>query len=455
MSRCRSVATCHSRTAANASPQQRPFFQRPEGTFFPSGRFFTRTGELFMSTPSSRSSSEMPCSASRRWGLAFMACLVASSVSFAQQDRTDPTLERSRLGAALAPHAPDTLRQFNASLVTLTSRASQAVVQIAITGYGPSVEQGDRSNVSHQRRIGSGVIVDSEGYILTNAHVIEGAQRIRVILPEPAGTSPLEMSAVGRRKVLDATLIGVHKESDIALLKVEARGLPVLPLAANRPVYPGEMVIAIGSPDGLQGSVTMGIVSSVWRQPDPNVPMVYIQTDAPINPRNSGGPLVDLDGYVIGLNTFILSKGGGSEGLGFAVPAPVVRFVYDSLRKYGFVQRAEIGVSAQEITPTLAAGLGLRRDWGVVVADMSAFGPAAAAGLRLQDIIDAVDDRPILGLPGFAAALYLHPADEDLKLQVLRGEQKISVVVPALRRKEERYDLADFIDPRNVIDGLG
>ena len=387
--------------------------------------------------------------------VASVSCLCASTLAFAQRDKTDRNIDTSRVSTA--QHAPDTLRQFNASLVTLTNRVSQAVVQITVTGYATAIEESDRSNisVSHQRKIGSGVIVDSEGYILTNAHVVEGAQRIRVVLPDPASTSPLEMSAVGKRKVLDATLIGAHKESDIALLKVEAHGLPVLPLAATRPAYPGELVIAIGSPDGLQGSVTMGIVSSVWRQPNPNVPMVYIQTDAPINPGNSGGPLIDLDGYVIGLNTFIVSKGGGSEGLGFAVPARIVRFVYDNLRKYGFVQRAEIGVSAQEITPTLAAGLGLSRDWGVVIADVTPFGPAAAAGLRLQDIIDAVDDRQVVGLPGFAAALYLHPSDEDLKLEVLRGRQKISVLVPAIQRKDERYDLADFIDPRNMIDGLG
>jgi serine protease Do len=263
------------------------------------------------------------------------------------------------------------------------------------------------------------------------------------------------MSAVGKRKVLDATLIGVHKESDIALLKVAAQNLPALPVAATRPVYPGELVLAIGSPDGLQGSVTMGIVSSVWRQPNPDVPMVYIQTDAPINPGNSGGPLIDLDGCLIGLNTFILSKGGGSEGLGFAVPARIVRFVYDSLRKYGYVQRAEIGVSAQEITPTLAAGLDLSRDWGVVISDVAPLGPAAAAGLRSQDIIDTIDDRQVVGVPGFAAALYLHPPDEDLKLEVLRGRQKLSVVVPGIQHKDERYDLSDFIDPRNVIDELG
>ena len=400
-----------------------------------------------------------PAASGKCWSvmaaLVSVSCLCASSVACGQEDTAERGIAASRERTAISSHAPDTLRQFNASLVALTNRVSRAVVQIMVTGYGPAVDEPDRNNVSHQRKLGSGVIVDSAGYILTNAHVVEGAQRIRVALPEPPGTSPLQMSALGRTKILDATLIGLHKESDIALLKVETHNLPALPLAATRPVSPAEVVLAIGSPDGLQGSVTMGIVSSVWRQPNPDVPMVYIQTDAPINPGNSGGPLIDLDGNVIGLNTFILSKGGGSEGVAFAIPARIVRFVYDNLRKYGFVQRAEIGVGAQEITPALAAGLGLSRDWGVVIADLAPTGPAAAAGLKLQDIIAAVDGHQVVGLPGFAAALYLHPADEDLKLEVLRGQEKIAVVLPAMQHKDERYDLADLIDPRNVIDGLG
>jgi serine protease Do len=381
--------------------------------------------------------------------------MCAATIALSQDDNGGRNIAASRERAAIASHAPDTLKQFDTSVVALTSRVSPAVVQIMVTAYGPALEERDRNNISQQRKIGSGVIVDPSGYVLTNAHVVEGAQRIRVALPEPVGASPLEMSAIGKRTILDATLIGLHKESDIALLKVEARGLPVLPLVADRPAYPGELVLAIGSPDGLQGSVTMGIVSSVWRQPDPDVPMVYIQTDAPINPGNSGGPLIDLDGYMVGLNTFIISKGGGSEGLGFAVPARVVRFVYEGLRKYGCVRRAVIGASAQEITPTLSAGLGLPRDWGVVISDVTPGGPAAAAGLKSQDVIDAVDDRQVAGLPGFAAALYLHPADEDVTLKVLRGLQQLSVVVPAMQHKDALFGLADFIDPRNLIEGLG
>jgi len=132
-----------------------------------------------------------------------------------------------------------------------------------------------------------------------------------------------------------------------------------------------------------------------------------------------------------------------------------VRFVYDNLRKYGYVQRAEIGIGAQEITPTLAARLGLARDWGVLISDVVPGGPAAAARLQLQDIVDAVDERQVSGLAGFAAAMYLHPPDEELTLEVLRGAQRVSVVVPPVQRRDEGYDLADFIDPHNVMEGLG
>jgi serine protease Do len=166
--------------------------------------------------------------------------------------------------------------------------------------------------------------------------------------------------------VLEAKLVGEDKDIDLALLKVEGHDFPTLPLGPTHAVRPGEFVMAIGSPEGLQNSVTLGIVSWVWRQPDPDQPMVYVQTDAPINPGSSGGPLVDLDGCVVGLNTFILSEGGGSEGLGFAIPAAAVKFVYEELRKYGYVHRTEIGVGVQEITLTLAAGLGLAQNWGLL-----------------------------------------------------------------------------------------
>jgi serine protease Do len=354
-------------------------------------------------------------------------------------------------------HNSDPLRQFNGSLQALVAKVSPAVVQVQVAGLAP-VEASSKSGVAfivRQRAIGSGVIVDRDGYIMTNDHVVEGAQRVRVVLPVPPSRSPLEITPVGQRQILDAKVVGIHKDSDLALLKVEGHNLPALPLGARRSIRPGELVFAIGSPEGLQNSVSMGVVSSVWRQPDPDKPMVYIQTDAPINPGNSGGPLVDLDGYVVGLNTFILSQGGGSEGLGFAIPARIVTFVYEHLRKYGHVHRTEIQANAQDITSTLASGLGLAQNWGVVVSDVTPGGPADSAGLKIQDIVVAVDGHPILGLPGLTAALYLHPPDEVVGLEVLRGTEKISLNVPALQHHDKADELANFIDPDSRIGRLG
>ena len=359
--------------------------------------------------------------------------------------------------SAAESRTPDLLRQFNGSLEALVAKVSPAVVQIQVTGVGPLAGSGKGgvALIARQRAIGSGVIVDPDGYIMTNAHVVEGAQRIRVVLPVPPSESPLDATPVGQRQVLDAKLVGLHKDTDLALLKIDGHNLPSLPLGIRRPVHTGEMVLAIGSPEGLQSSVTMGVVSSVWRQPDPDQPMVYIQTDAPINPGNSGGPLVDLDGYVIGLNTFILSEGGGSEGLGFAIPARIVGFVYGNLRKYGHVHRTEIQVSAQTVTPTLAAGLGLAQSWGVVISDVIPKGPADVAGVKVQDVVVAIDGRPILGLPALTAALYLHPADEAVHIEILRGNDKLTLYVPAFEHHEKEDQLADFINPNNRIGRLG
>ena len=290
------------------------------------------------------------------------------------------------------------------------------------------------------------MIVDPDGYIMTNAHVVAGAQRIRIVLPvQPANL--FDVSGGGKAQVLEAKVIGTQVEADLTLLKVEARNLPTLRFNLEHSPQPGELVFAIGSPEGLQNSVSMGVISSAWRQPDPDSPMVYLQTDAPINPGNSGGPLVDVNGAVIGLNTFILSSGGGSEGLGFAIPARTVDFVYQSLRRDGHVHRTEIGVAAQTITPTLADGLRLAQHWGVVIADVVPQGPADAAGIKPEDVIVAVDGQPMLGTPGFAAALFLHPPDQVLKIDVLRGAQKLSFDVPAILARDRLDQLADIVNP--------
>ena len=397
--------------------------------------------------------------------LSVRVLLITSLISFVlitaatpQEAVTNPSpANRAPGGYPAETRRPDLLHQFNGSLQALATRVSPAVVQITVTGFGP---QDDKSKdgasfIVRQRAIGSGVILDPDGYIMTNAHVVEGAQQIRVVLPSPVADSPLDIVPLGKRQVLRAKLVGEDKDIDLALLKVEGHDFPTLPLGTNRSAHPGEFVMAIGSPEGLQNSVTLGIVSSIWRQPDPDQPMVYVQTDAPINHGSSGGPLVDLDGYVVGLNTFILTEGGGSEGLGFAIPAAAVKFVYEELRKYGYVHRTEIRVGVQEITPTLAAGLGLAQNWGVVISDVEPGGPADMAGVKVQDVVVAVDSHPILGLPGLTASLYLHLPAENLTVVLLRGSQRILLNIPAIEHRDEMDQLGGLVNPKNRIGGLG
>lgn len=369
--------------------------------------------------------------------------VVAVSTAFAQSTVRVATDVPAVVSKARA--SPNLLRDFNSSIESVISKVSPAVVQIVVTGYGPSEDHGhtDTARIVRQRAIGTGIIVDPDGYIMTNAHVVEGAQRIKVILPPPASDSPIGFQPIHASQILEGKLLGTHKQSDLALLKVDATHLPTLALRSEVRVHPGELVFAIGTPEGLRNTVTMGVVSSLARQLDPDKPMVYIQTDAPLNPGNSGGPLVDIDGNVIGMNTLILSEGGGSEGLGFAIPAAIVSFDYQSLRKNGLVQRVAIGLRTQNITPTLAAGLDLARSWGAIVSDINAGGGAEAAGLHLNDIILAIDGRPILGLPDVIMALYIHPLDQVLKIDVLRGETPLSFYVPVKVYHETIDDLAD------------
>jgi serine protease Do len=255
---------------------------------------------------------------------------------------------------------------------------------------------------------------------------------------------------------MNAKVVGIHKESDLALLKVEANNLPTLRFRLDHPAQPGELVFAIGSPEGLESSATMGVISAALRQPDPDSPMVYLQTDAPINAGNSGGPLVDVSGAVVGLNTFILSNSGGNQGLGFAIPARIVDFVCQSLRHYGHVRHVEIGAVAQTITPTMARGLALTQNWGVMISDVAPRGPADGAGIKPEDVVLSVDGQPVLGLTGFAAALYLHPLDQAVKVVILRDGKKLELDVPAVEARDRIEQLADVADPvKSHIGSLG
>jgi len=375
------------------------------------------------------------------------ACLLLATFAQGQSMGNKVSADQDIIRLA-KPERANLLRELDSSLEQVVSKVSPAVVQILASGYGPVETHGrtDTARIVRQHAIGSGVIVDPNGYIITNAHVVEGAQRVRVVVPLSGPRSTSGLQPIRSQQIFEATIVGRHKTSDLALLKIEATRLPAVAIRENVRVRQGELVFAIGSPEGLRDSVTMGIISSVARQTDADDPMFYIQTDAPLNPGNSGGPLVDTDGNIVGINTFMLSKGGGSEGLGFAIPAPIVEFDYQSFRKYGHVQRVAFGAKAQAITPTLASGLGLSRSWGVIISNTASGGFAHIAGLEVGDIVTAIDGRSIDDLPSFMEALYVHPPDQVLKIEALRGEKELSVVVPVTVHQDKVDDFNDVPD---------
>lgn len=196
--------------------------------------------------------------------------------------------------------------------------------------------------------------------------------------------------------------------------------------------------------------MTTGIVSAVGRQPHPDYPMLYIQTDAAINPGNSGGPLLDVHGNLIGVNTFILSEHGSNQGLGFAVPAAVARYVYEQLRAHGVVRQSLVGVRVQTVTPGLADGLGLSRGYGVMISDVLPGSPAEEAGLRPRDIVTSVDGASISALPYYAAMMYLHDPAVPVGVTVLRGAQTLQFKVPAFPVDDSDYRVIS-IDPHESL----
>jgi serine protease Do len=275
--------------------------------------------------------------------------------------------------------------------------------------------QSSSSLVARQSGLGSGVVLTGDGFIVTNHHVVQGARRISVRIPveaEPGKEGQSIVKQHGRR--VEARLVGFDTETDLAVLKVDGKALPTLSLADSHTLGPGQLVLAFGSPLGLQGSVTMGVVSAVGRQLTPESNVVYIQTDAPINPGNSGGPLVNAAGKVVGINTSIRTVSGGNIGLGFAVPSNIVRHVVDQLRKHGRVRRGIIGVNAQTMTPVLASALRLDRDSGVVLADVYPGGPADRAGLRVGDIVLSLGGKPMENGRQFSVNVYLRAPGEKI-----------------------------------------
>jgi len=361
---------------------------------------------------------------------------------------------RAQAPAAVAPSADGArLLESSAAFEALATQVSPAVVQIFAKGYAPD----EAGLLARSASSGSGVVVDAAGYIVTNAHVVLGARTLQVQLA--AMRSPQNRSILQPRgRVLGAQLVGLDSETDLAVLKVDPAGLQLAarPLADSDALAQGQLVFAFGSPLGFESSVTMGVVSAVARQVEADAPMVYIQTDAAINPGNSGGPLVDAAGAIVGINTFIVSRSGGSDGVGFAIPSNIVRAVYEQLRTSGRVRRGMIGMRGQTITPALAAGLQLQRDWGVVAADVTPGGPAAQAGLRIGDVIVTLDGKAMENARQLDVNIYRRRIGDTVTLDVARGGQALSIRVPVTERDDDPGRFMDLVTPeRNLVPKLG
>src|SRR6201995_1631320 len=248
-------------------------------------------------------------------------------------------------------------------------------------GEGMNQMNPGQLNSPMEHGLGSGVIVSSDGYILTNNHVVNQASEIQVVLND------------GRQ--FTAKVIGTDPQTDVALIKIDAENLPALTLTDSSKVEIGDVVLAIGNPFGVGQTVTKGIVSAKDRTTSGDGDEDFIQTDAAINPGNSGGALVDTDGRLIGINSAILTRSGGNQGIGFAVPSDLCRWVMDSLVKNGHVERGLLGVMIQDLTPDLAKAFKLNQMTGALVGDVSPGSPAAKAGLKSGDVITQFDGQAI------------------------------------------------------------
>ena len=337
---------------------------------------------------------------------------------------------------ATAPQLP--LSEGGKNFVEIAKMVKPAVVNISATrtgksGEGPMASPFDdpffrrffgdeffkREHPNRERKErgqGSGVIVDSSGLIITNNHVVNKADDIRVFLSD--------------KREFKGKLIGTDAKTDIAVVSIEATGLPTIPFADSDQLEVGEFVLAVGSPFGLTQSVTMGIVSAVGRASMGIAEYEdFIQTDAAINPGNSGGALVNVQGQLVGINTAIFSQSGGNMGIGFAVPSNMARSIMDQLVKTGKVVRGWLGVAIQDLTPELAAQFGIPNTKGVLVSDVMGDSPAKKAGFERADVITEYDGKPMDSPTHLRNAVAATPIGRKVSVQVIRDKKPKTISV--------------------------
>ena len=362
-----------------------------------------------------------------------------------------------------AKSSAGTLLGMDTALEELSAKASPAVVHIEVSSYGTSSDEDDDDEIKNQtlakrRGSGSGVIVDPDGYIITAFHVIKGARRIRVELEGGTGTDISNGQRFNRkpRSSFEASIVGVFREADVAVLKINGQGLPTIAFAESTSLKQGQLVAALGSPEGLRNSLSLGVVSSVTRQIEPDDPLVYIQTDVALASGSSGGPLVDIHGGMVGINVFSITERGGEEGLGFAVPSAMVHFVYDQIRQYGCVPRAYLGADVQGITPILASALRLPTESGVIVASVAPGSPAAKTALQAGDVLVSLNATPLQSVPQLMWLLLHKQSGDHIRLEVARQATKMVFDVPLASEPPHSEDSIATIDvEENLVAKLG
>jgi serine protease DegQ len=335
--------------------------------------------------------------------------------------------------AAVAPVAPAASGPAVATLAQAARRAAPAVVSIVASktgrGANPHAEdprfrfffEGQGKDVPAQTGLGSGVIVSTEGYLLTNNHVVEGASEIEVQLAD------------GRQA--RARLIGTDPETDLAVLKIDLERLPVIAFGNVPALQVGDPVLAIGNPFNVGQTVTSGIVSALGRNRlGLSTFENFIQTDAAINPGNSGGALVDGQGNLIGINTAIFSRSGGSMGIGFAIPVDTAQQVMEGLVRDGQVRRGWIGVEPRDLTPEVAETFGLPIRQGVLITGVLANGPASKAGLRPGDVVLRIGETPVVNTLQLLAAVAALQPESATTIGLQRGDKALDLVVTVALR---------------------
>lgn len=336
----------------------------------------------------------------------------------------------------------DVAERVTPAVVNITTRRSRSLEALPDGHpmfrefFGPGRRRGPA-----EMGAGSGVVISADGDIVTNNHVIEGADDIVVTFAD--------------KRELKAKLIGTDKPADLAFLRVEGKNLPFVPFGDSSALRLGEIVLAVGNPFGVGQTVTMGIVSAKGRA---NVGIIdyedFIQTDASINPGNSGGALVNLKGELVGINTAILSRSGGAQGIGFAVPSNMVRPIREQIAEHGRVRRGWLGVAIQDLTPDIARSMGLKEQKGVLVSDVMEGGPAAKASLSVGDVIVQVNERPTPSAAELRNAVALLKPGTKAKLAVVHDGKSKELSVTLDEKKDEQEVAAKQSGSQEVLAGL-